>query len=278
MSEDIRDLIERSSLGTPAAKALAARADPAIVAKVMRRVTSDQPGTQSSGLGEVHDAAPCRNCGHRCDWHWRGRSGCDYGPTDCDANCQEFLSPTVEDMELCQCGHRHDVHHVDAADGIEVRMACWVNNDNSSDEPDCECRGFVAAAPVAEHLDQLGRLAVAAQDAEPGQVVRVDSPPLDLSAATSAPTDGRYTPLFDGPALVVGVRTHTYITLANPHLVCLVCRQPVRRWHDGEQCGCQVGSWLVPCQHVTDVTSVCPTWGPVDGCQCDEKHEEVPLS
>lgn len=71
---------------------------------------------------------------------------------------------------------------------------------------------------------------------------------------------------------VVSVRTHTYITFANPHLVCQHCRQPVARMHDGDACGCLVGSWNMPCQHTAGTISRCPTWSPVDGCTCEDKE------
>lgn len=111
----------------------------------------DQPGTQGGGTGwEVLDAARCRTCGHRRDWHWRGHSGCDYGPAECAVNCSEFLSPDIEDMELCRCGHRSDVHG----------PGCWVDNNNASSEPDCHCTGFTRAltpASPAFIADAIGR-------------------------------------------------------------------------------------------------------------------------
>jgi hypothetical protein len=63
-------------------------------------------------------------------------------------------------------------------------------------------------------------------------------------------------------------RTHVYTTFANPHLVCDLCRQPVPRWHNNTTCGCVDEFWNDPCGHTAGVTSVCPSWSPVDGCQC----------
>jgi hypothetical protein len=64
-------------------------------------------------------------------------------------------------------------------------------------------------------------------------------------------------------------RTHVSVTFANPFLVCLECRRPARGYHHGEgSCGCTAGSFLVPCRHDAATESVCPTWGPVDGCTC----------
>ncbi|MEV8548356.1 hypothetical protein AB0L04_00675 [Streptomyces glaucescens] len=64
-------------------------------------------------------------------------------------------------------------------------------------------------------------------------------------------------------------RTHTYVTFANPFLVCDLCRQPAPRWHNHDKCGCDAGCWLVPCGHTAEAVSVCPSWDPVDGCQCE---------
>lgn len=69
-------------------------------------------------------------------------------------------------------------------------------------------------------------------------------------------------------------RTHTEIRFANPHLVCTDCRRPVPAWHNPDACGCDPEVfgpfWNVPCGHRAGITSVCPSWSPVDGCQCAE--------
>ncbi|MFM9703636.1 hypothetical protein [Streptomyces galilaeus] len=65
-------------------------------------------------------------------------------------------------------------------------------------------------------------------------------------------------------------RVHTYITFANPHLVCEQCRQPATRWHDRHKCGCDTRSWIDPCGHNAEAVSVCPSWSPLDGCLCQE--------
>lgn len=63
-------------------------------------------------------------------------------------------------------------------------------------------------------------------------------------------------------------RTHVYVEFANPYLGCDECGYQVRRWHDDSACGCDAGAWNEPCGHNVDVTSVCPSWSPVDGCRC----------
>lgn len=65
-------------------------------------------------------------------------------------------------------------------------------------------------------------------------------------------------------------RTHVYVTLANPYLVCDLCRWSVPRWHNNTKCGCDETFWNDPCGHTAGITSVCPSWDPVDGCQCKE--------
>lgn len=65
-------------------------------------------------------------------------------------------------------------------------------------------------------------------------------------------------------------RTHVYITFANPHLVCDLCRKPVPRWHNNDKCGCTAGCWIDPCGHKAEAVSICPSWSPADGCQCKE--------
>jgi hypothetical protein len=65
-------------------------------------------------------------------------------------------------------------------------------------------------------------------------------------------------------------RTHVYVTFANPYLACTVCRQSVRRWHNNDKCGCDATFWNAPCGHTAEAVSVCPSWSPVDGCQCRE--------
>lgn len=72
-------------------------------------------------------------------------------------------------------------------------------------------------------------------------------------------------------------RTHVYVTFANPFLVCLRCRQPVHWWHNQDRCGCDDTWWNMPCGHErAGITSVCPSWGPVDGCTCMEGFGFVP--
>ncbi|MFE2995027.1 hypothetical protein ACFXG4_08450 [Nocardia sp. NPDC059246] len=84
---------------------------------------------------QIHDSACCLTCGHRRDWHFRGRGSCDEGPDGCTAQCMEFLSPLLEDMRVCRCGHRAEVHG----------PGCWVDNASASGAPDCDCVQFVSA-------------------------------------------------------------------------------------------------------------------------------------
>jgi hypothetical protein len=70
-------------------------------------------------------------------------------------------------------------------------------------------------------------------------------------------------------------RVHVTIQFADPHLICERCRQPVTGWHDPEQCGpgCDAGTFNLPCEcRHGGVTSVCPSWSPVDGCTCTPRH------
>ena len=76
----------------------------------------------------------------------------------------------------------------------------------------------------------------------------------------------------EGDAAVTSTytRTHTFITFANPYLVCNLCRKPVPRWHNNDACGCQESFWNDPCGHTAEAVSVCPSWDPVDDCLCAE--------
>ena len=66
-------------------------------------------------------------------------------------------------------------------------------------------------------------------------------------------------------------RVHVQIGFANKYLICEKCRVNVRYWHDPDRCGCDADSFNYPCEHTAGVVSVCPSWGPVDGCSCDSK-------
>jgi hypothetical protein len=70
---------------------------------------------------------------------------------------------------------------------------------------------------------------------------------------------------------MTAVRTHVYVTFADPYLRCDDCGERVVRYHDPARCGCDGGAHNVPCGHL-GVTSLCPSWGPVDGCRCPESH------
>lgn len=76
---------------------------------------------------------------------------------------------------------------------------------------------------------------------------------------------------------VTHTRTHVFVEFANPFLACDTCGQRVPKWHDPDRCGCGEEGWENrPCGHQAGVTSVCPSWGPVDGCLCAEILGEVP--
>lgn len=71
-------------------------------------------------------------------------------------------------------------------------------------------------------------------------------------------------------------RTHVFVTFADPYLKCDQCGASVPRRHNDDACGCQAGWWNEPCGHRAGATSACPSWGPVDGCQCQEHLGYVP--
>lgn len=66
--------------------------------------------------------------------------------------------------------------------------------------------------------------------------------------------------------------THTKIGFINPYLICDECGCKVPYWHNPERCDCNEDRWFnYPCEHTAGVTSICYTWGPVEGCQCADK-------
>lgn len=73
--------------------------------------------------------------------------------------------------------------------------------------------------------------------------------------------------------------THTHVEteFANPWLRCDVCSQPVEGMvsFEGQVGGCTHKGLNTPCGHL-GATSICPSWGPVDGCQCQEHLGYVP--
>lgn len=76
--------------------------------------------------------------------------------------------------------------------------------------------------------------------------------------------------------------THTYVAVyneirfADPYNVCLACGGWITGVLD------KPGRMLVmPCEHDLGFKGVCPSWGPVDGCWCEEvfgrvAHDEPP--
>lgn len=66
-------------------------------------------------------------------------------------------------------------------------------------------------------------------------------------------------------------RTYTVTVFADPYKVCTVCGEHVCGVRD--QPGPLV---LVPCDHQAPYADTCPSWGPVDGCRCQQQLGEVP--
>lgn len=71
--------------------------------------------------------------------------------------------------------------------------------------------------------------------------------------------------------LVMSSREHVLSGLANPYLVCDICKQKVPYWHNPERC-CSDDFYNYPCGHQAGATSICPSWSPVDGCICKDKE------
>lgn len=63
-------------------------------------------------------------------------------------------------------------------------------------------------------------------------------------------------------------RTHTTSAFANPHKRCTRCHQPVTGWHSPDSCGCETTVWNAPCECEAGDYSDCPSWSPIDGCEC----------
>lgn len=72
-------------------------------------------------------------------------------------------------------------------------------------------------------------------------------------------------------ATITHTRTHVQISFANPYLRCEQCHGWVTGWHDPEKCGCETFVVNAPCCCRSGVTSACPSWSPVDGCQCAQQ-------
>ncbi len=75
---------------------------------------------------------------------------------------------------------------------------------------------------------------------------------------------------------VTRTRTHVFVGFADPYLVCGQCWRPVPQWHNDDRCGCDAGWWNEPCEHRAGVDTLCPSWGPVDGCTCLRSLGYVP--
>lgn len=60
------------------------------------------------------------------------------------------------------------------------------------------------------------------------------------------------------------ITTHGRVRVpANPYLRCVNCGARIEYWIDGER-----PARNYPCDHAADYKDDCPSWGPVDGCQC----------
>lgn len=73
--------------------------------------------------------------------------------------------------------------------------------------------------------------------------------------------------------MVSGVR-HPTVRFADPYKLCRTCHT----WIDGYvRTGGPGLEPLVPCGHRSAYRDVCPSWGPVDGCTCDEFNAQHPV-
>lgn len=71
--------------------------------------------------------------------------------------------------------------------------------------------------------------------------------------------------------------THVIVQFANPFMICVKCKQRVQGFVSGayRDESCEHDFENYPCGHLSGIHSVCPSWGPVDGCQCLEQLGEV---
>lgn len=59
-------------------------------------------------------------------------------------------------------------------------------------------------------------------------------------------------------------------TFANPFIACAECgRRVTNTRHNPAQAN-------LPCGHQAEADTVCPSWGPVDGCRCLDSLGHVP--
>lgn len=80
---------------------------------------------------------------------------------------------------------------------------------------------------------------------------------------------------------MTSTHTHTVVSFADPHLVCGWCAATVAGYRHAP--GHDDDGLNVPCGHRAAVESTCPSWDPVNGCECRTHlgtvdHEEVRLS
>lgn len=71
---------------------------------------------------------------------------------------------------------------------------------------------------------------------------------------------------------VAPTRTHILIGFANPFLICEECGERVPYWHDPNRCGCDDIMYNSPCGHKLGTLGICPSWSPVNGCNCSNKE------
>lgn len=79
-----------------------------------------------------------------------------------------------------------------------------------------------------------------------------------------------------GVLTVTHTRTHLTITPASPFLACGTCGKRAEAFHD-DRCGCdETGPVNMPCGDRGEYSDLCPSWSPVDGCQCLAHLGRVP--
>lgn len=67
------------------------------------------------------------------------------------------------------------------------------------------------------------------------------------------------------------VRTYNAVVFADPYKTCNQCGGWITGVLDHS-----TTLILVPCEHRSDYTDHCPSWGPVDGCSCLAHLGHVP--
>lgn len=68
--------------------------------------------------------------------------------------------------------------------------------------------------------------------------------------------------------------TYTVEKYANPFLTCEECGRRAEGYVVAPGHEKDFDNW--PCEHRAPITSTCPSWGPVDGCTCQQVFGHVP--